>query len=194
MCSSIDRISIWLNRLRQNDSVAAFRLWRRYYDRLRQIARRKLQRYGHRIAFDDEDIALSALDSFCRNVKKGRFPDINSTEDIWCLLVVIALRKANDRVKTEFAAKRGGDVEFYSVENGDLDIVDSRTRPDSCVELEDLTDHLFGLLGDELRGIVCQKLSGDTNSEIAEQMGRTRQTVQRKLRLIRDIWLHELDK
>ena len=175
--------------------MAAFSLWSRYYDRLRRIARKKIGRYGRRVPFDDEDVALSALDSFCRNVKQGQYPNLNSTDDIWCLLVVIADRKANDRAKMEFAAKRGGKAGFSPFDQYEPEIVDSDLQPDSRTELDDLTDHLFSILNDvDLQTIAIRKLSGDTNSQIAESMGRTRQTVQRKLRLIRDIWLDELEK
>ena len=45
---------------------------------------------------------------------------------------------------------------------------------------------------DELRSIALWKLEGYTNEEIASKLGCIRLTVQRKLRLIRDIWAKEL--
>jgi DNA-directed RNA polymerase specialized sigma24 family protein len=45
----------------------------------------------------------------------------------------------------------------------------------------------------DLRKLVVLKLEGHTNDEIAELMKVTRRTVQRKLELIRRIWLDSVE-
>ena len=61
-----------------------------------------------RRAADEEDVALSAFDSFCRGVEQGRFPLLNDRDDLWALLVVITVRKAIDLRQHERRQKRGG--------------------------------------------------------------------------------------
>src|SRR5262249_36398416 len=61
-----------------------------------------------RRAADEEDVALSALASFCRGAEQGRFPRLEDRDDLWALLVVIAARKAVDLRQREGRQKRGG--------------------------------------------------------------------------------------
>jgi DNA-directed RNA polymerase specialized sigma24 family protein len=42
--------------------------------------------------------------------------------------------------------------------------------------------------------MVLYKLDGHTNAEIAAKIGRSLPTVERRLRLIRDIWREEFDE
>jgi hypothetical protein len=57
---------------------------------------------------DEEDVALSAFDSFCRGAEKGRFPRLQDCDDLWQLLFMITTRKAADLVEHERRQKRGG--------------------------------------------------------------------------------------
>ena len=57
-------VSHWLGLLRSGDTLAAPYLWERYFRRLVGLARLKLQNAPRRAA--DEDVALSAFDSFYR--------------------------------------------------------------------------------------------------------------------------------
>src|SRR5438874_1328502 len=68
-----DSSADWLLKLRQGDGAGAERLWETYYEKLVHLARRKLE--GRvRLVGDEEDVALSALKSFCRGIARGRFP------------------------------------------------------------------------------------------------------------------------
>jgi hypothetical protein len=57
---------------------------------------------------DQEDVALSAFDSFCRNAEEGRFPHLDDRDNLWRLLVVITARKASKLVRAEGRLERGG--------------------------------------------------------------------------------------
>jgi DNA-directed RNA polymerase specialized sigma24 family protein len=51
---------------------------------------------------------------------------------------------------------------------------------------------LLELLGDaDLRALALAKMEGYTDDEIANQLGCARRTVQRRLRLIRQLWEQE---
>src|SRR5829696_1409471 len=97
----------WLGRLQAGDSAAVQQLWERYFRRLVGLARQRL-RGGPRRAADEEDVALSAFESFCRHAERGRFPGLLDRDGLWRLLVVLTTRKAAHLVRDEGRRKRGG--------------------------------------------------------------------------------------
>src|SRR5262249_51822527 len=105
--SSRTSVTQWVGGLGAGDRDAAQRLWERYFDRLVRLARDRL-RGSRRRAADEEDVALSALDSFFRGMARGRFPDLEDRHGLWPLLVAITARKARKLLRRERAARRGG--------------------------------------------------------------------------------------
>src|SRR5438105_897393 len=79
--------------LRGGDPAAIQRLWEAYFPRLVGLARKKLKEVPRRAA-DEEDVALSAFDSFCDGAARGRFPQLADRDDLWHVLVTITARKA----------------------------------------------------------------------------------------------------
>src|SRR5262249_14074170 len=100
-------VTHWLHQLGASDPAAAQRLWEHYIDRLVRLAGQKL-RGTPRLVADEEDVALSAFDSFCRGVARGRFPQLRDRNNLWGLLVLITARKAVDLARHERRQKRGG--------------------------------------------------------------------------------------
>src|SRR5215831_20563972 len=100
-------ITGWLGRLRTGDRAAVQQLWERYFQRLVQLARQHLHGAPRRVA-DEEDVALSAFDSFCRNLEQDRWPQLLDRDNLWRLLVVITARKAQHLLRDERRQKRGG--------------------------------------------------------------------------------------
>jgi ECF sigma factor len=100
-------ITVWIGRLRAGEPMAAQPLWEAYFGRLVELARWKL---AGRLsaAADEEDVALSAFDSFCRRAGEGRFPDIEDRDDLWKLLIALTARKALNVIRREGQQKRGG--------------------------------------------------------------------------------------
>src|SRR5438876_10303530 len=90
----------WLGQLRSGDPAAAQQLWQRYFQRLVQLARQRLHGSPRRIA-DEEDVALSAFDSFCRDVQHDRWPQLLDRDNLWRLLVVITARKAHHLLRDQ---------------------------------------------------------------------------------------------
>src|SRR6266567_2255344 len=105
--SSAGSVTHWISQIKVGDPAAVQQLWEGYFQRLVRLARKKLKGTPRRAA-DEEDVALSAFDSFCRGAAQGRFPQLSDRDDLWQLLAVITARKAIDLVQHERRQKRGG--------------------------------------------------------------------------------------
>lgn len=183
-------ITRWIGQLQAGDPAAAQPLWQRYFQHLVELARRKLTHAKLRVS-DEEDVALSAFDSFCRGLKAGRFPDLQDRGNLWRLLVVLTARKANHLVRDEHRLKRGGNQKADAAEKL-ANIVSQEPTPEFAAELAENCQRLLDLLNDEeLRAIALNTMEGYTNEEIAAQLKCAPRTVERKLRLIRSHWEKE---
>jgi DNA-directed RNA polymerase specialized sigma24 family protein len=178
-----------LRRLAAGDAEAAQRLWALYFPRLLGLAQRRLA--GHAPAADDaEGVALSALASFFLGAGRGGFPALHDRDALWGLLTVITARKALDLVARQGRQKRGGGRAPVAQ---DLDQLAAPQRPpDLEAELAEECQRLIERLGDErLRSVAVWKLEGQTDAEIAQRLGCSIRTVERKVRLIRTILAEE---
>jgi DNA-directed RNA polymerase specialized sigma24 family protein len=148
-------------------------------------------------------VALSAFASFCRGVARGHFPQLGDRDNLWHLLVTLTARKASHLLRDERRQKRGGGAVqdeaalrragTAQVPGSFDELVGTEPTPEFAVQVAEEYRRLLERLGeDELRSIALWKLEGYTNQEIACKLGCVRLTVQRKLRLIRDIWTKEM--
>ncbi len=196
--SSAAPITHWVRQLQAGEPEAAQRLWERYFRRLVGLARRKLQGTPRRAA-DEEDVALSAFDSFCRGAAAGRFPRLDDRDDLWQLLVTITARKAFDLAQHARRARRDWRKERHEAGPAAADGIDALTEligrepgPEFAAQVAEECQRLLdGLGGEELRSIAVWKMEGHTNEEIAEKLGCALVTVERRLRLIRKLWENE---
>ena len=104
-----------------------------------------------RTVADEEDVALDALDSFCRRAQEGQFPNVTDRNDLWRLLVIITARKVCHLLRDKQRLKRGGaDVTTQAVP---LDTLLGREpTPDFLVEIAEQYQLLLDALGeDDLR-------------------------------------------
>jgi DNA-directed RNA polymerase specialized sigma24 family protein len=197
--SSPGSVSIWIAELKTGDSLAAQRLWEGYFPRLVGLARKKLRAMPRRTA-DEEDVALSAFDSFCRGAEQGRFPRVTDRDDLWPLLVTITARKALQLLRRHGRQKRGGgavrgDSAFRDGPGGGEDetgldqVVGSEPTPEFAAQMAEECQRLLGQLGEgDLREVAVWKMEGYSNEEIAAKLGCVPRTVERKLALIRTLW------
>jgi DNA-directed RNA polymerase specialized sigma24 family protein len=188
-------VTRWLGRLQAGDRAAAQPLWERYFGRLVAVARARLQGAPRGMA-DEEDVALSAFDSFCRGAGRGRFPQLADRDDLWKLLVVITARKACHLVRDEQRLKRGGpagEAPRPGDEAPDLEaVVGAEPSPEFAAQVAEETQRLLAALGDDdLRRVALAKMEGYTVEEIAARLGCAPRTVARKLALIRKEWEEE---
>lgn len=191
-------ISCWLEGVRRGDPLAAEALWTRCFPELVRFAREKLRGVPRRAA-DEEDVALSAMESFCRAAQRGRFEELAGRDDIFRLLLRMTARKAVDLVRRETSQRRGqgrvrGDSALDGLESGSGEhpLADDACTPELAAMVTDEIRHLLELLNDAaLEAVALAKMDGATNEEIAERFGCSKRTVARRLRLIRVIWEEE---
>lgn len=179
-------VSAWIDGLRQGDAGSTEELWRRYFERLARVAESKLPA-GLRAPYDGEDVALSAFHSLCTGVRDGRFPELNTREDLWSLLIVIASRKSGKHRRSENTLKRGGG---RRADPSELEpVVAPEPTPAFAALLAEQTERLLDLLPDDgMRAIAMAKLDGRTNEDIAVELGCAVRTVERRLGIIRRTW------
>ena len=89
-----ETVSQWIDQLKQGNDQAVQELWDRYQFRQRGLAR-KLLGDAPLGAADDEDVALSAFNSFCMRAAEGKFPVLEDRDDLWKILATITFRKAS---------------------------------------------------------------------------------------------------
>jgi DNA-directed RNA polymerase specialized sigma24 family protein len=192
-------VSEWLARLANEPERGAQALGEAYYSRLVALARKKLRAGPRRVA-DEEDVALSAFQSFCDGARAGRFPQLADRQDLWKILVVIAARKAARQQESQRRAKRGsGQVRGDSLaleSNGEPVILAAAAPPElqpefACQVAEEFEQLLAQLTEPGWRDVALLKLEGWNNVEIAEQLACSLRTVERRLEAIREIWSQE---
>jgi DNA-directed RNA polymerase specialized sigma24 family protein len=171
--------------------------WNAYFARLIAVARSRL-RAAPRAAADEEDVALSAFDSFCRGAEAGRFPRLDDRDDLWRVLFVITDRKAAGQARREGREKRGGGrvVQVSAVGSGEgsgADVLGGVAAPgpspEFAAQLVEECERLLSNLNDgKLRQLAIWKMEGFANAEIAEKLSVSVPTIERKLARIRNIW------
>lgn len=192
--------------LKQGDVDAARTLWERFHGRLIQLAVSMTQGTPRRMA-DEEDVVSEALAGCLQAIQEGRCSRLASREDLWWLLVTFTERRAADLQRRETAAKRGGGL--VRGESGFVDdpatsanvaieqVAGHEPSPEFVALATDQLNHWFCQLEpyddgrQTLRRIAVCKLEGYTNDEVAGRLDLPRQTVERKLNLIRTIWFEE---
>jgi DNA-directed RNA polymerase specialized sigma24 family protein len=189
-------VTRWVAALKQGDQSAAQGLWEAYFRRLVGLARARLHDSPRRIA-DEEDVALSAFDSFCRGAQAGRFPRLADRDDLWQILVLITVRKSIDLRHYEGRPSRGmGKVRSLTeLSWAQLEAMGGdEPTPEVAAQLAEEYRRLLAQLGDRtLQRVATYKLEGYTNHEIAARLGCITRTVERKLARIRAIWAYELN-
>jgi DNA-directed RNA polymerase specialized sigma24 family protein len=187
-------VTRWLAPLQEGDRAAAQQLWERYFRRLVGLARKKLQGAPRRAA-DEEDVALSAFDSFCRNAEQGRFPQLADRDSLWRLLVTITTRKAAHQVRDEGRQKRGGGnapLTDAAAESALAEVLSREPSPEFAALMTEAFQRLLRRLGDkELEKVALLRMEGYTVEEVARQLDYAPRTVKRKQALIRNIWEKE---
>lgn len=191
-----EQISVWIEKLAAGDERAPEVIWNEYFEKIQRYAKRRLKETPRRTT-DEQDIALSAFNSFFEGVKADKFPRLDDRDDLWKVLITITARKVTAQKRKHFAAKRGagkvsGESVFLRVDDAQAGLhqfLGNEPTPAFVAEMEEQCEVLLSQLDDvTLREIAEAKFEGYSNDEIADRLGKNVRTIERKLALIRDIW------
>jgi hypothetical protein len=191
-------VTEWIGALRAHgDQAAARHLWNRYFDRLVRCLVQRTDQRCHQVA-DEEDFALSAMNTLFRGITEGRFPELCDRNGLWCLLLTLAERRAHRHFHWAQAEKRGGRrvinetglAQGESGVEGMSQFVDDGPSPEFAAIISEEIERRLALLDDPLlRQIALLELEGYAPSEIlARAHVSSERTLRRKRQLIRAIW------
>ena len=196
-------VTVWIHRLKQGHEDAAQQIWDRFFERLVRVAGNRMGAAERRVA-DEEDVAVSVFESLWKGAQQGRFDRLQNRDDLWKLLVAITGMKAVDQIRRQMSQKRGGgQVRGDSVVAGGdhqrpasfEQFMSEEPDPEFLAIMDEQQEALFSELRDDLlRTIASLRLQGYDNREIADQTGISIRSVERKVSLIRDAWMHRLEK
>ena len=179
-------ITGWIRGSEAGDGQSQEMLWNHYFDRVVRLARSRMYAIQASV-YDEEDAAVSALNSVFRGIRDNRFPDLHSRDNLWRLMILITHRKLIAQKRRQ-AARISPAVQDEASDRNDQ-IVCSEPTPEMVAEMMDETERLLNLLGDDkLRRIAVMRMEGFSTEEIAERLRSTSRTIRRKFERIRDIW------
>lgn len=172
-----------LEAFRKGQMEASTRLYMKYADRLiGMTARKSSAELAAKV--EPEDIVQSVFRTFFRRVENGQY-DVPEGEDIWKLLMVITLNKIRAVVAHNRAAKR--DMRRTRSEALMEDALAQASDRDEMA-LATLQIVIDELLSDQIevnRLIIRQRIEGYDILEIAENVNRSKRTVERVLQEFR---------
>lgn len=159
------------------NDAAATALFRRYEARLLALVRSRLSRRLSR-RIDPEDVLLSAYRSFFVRARDGRIA-CGEGDDLWSILVVVALRKLARQARRHGSAGRSLHREA-EVDPSEIDaLVATEPTPDQAAMLADEVERLLERLDETARETVVRTLQGDDPTSIATELGIDVRSVRR---------------
>lgn len=191
--------------LREGREEAATDLWQLCCQALVREARKQLGP-NERRASDEEDVALAVFHELCQAVSDGRLGVDLRREDLTKLLRHFTRQETLDQRRYAQRAKRGGGVvrgDSVFAMRGDArkfpagfqSLPSPEPSPELLVQLDDQLQRLLASLEDDrLREVALSVLAGDSRPEIAEKLGLSLRSVERKVALIREAWRSQLEE
>lgn len=173
-----------LARVQAGSQTAAGELYRRYAGRLLALARAKT---GAELAarVDAEDIVQSVFGSFFRGTRQGSY-QVPGEEELWGLLLVIALNKIRAKGAYHRAAKRDVRKTVSGDALADAGGVEPPADDTAAAALLGLVvDEVLGALPEGHRAVARHRIEGHEVADIAALTGRSKRTVERILQEFR---------
>jgi DNA-directed RNA polymerase specialized sigma24 family protein len=193
-----------VDNLRKGDRDVLGLLCDRYSQRLATCAARHLQG-APTAARDHNDVVNSVLMSIWERAQAGRLGSVTNRNELWQLLACVSMQKAIDQRRTEGRQKRDAARTVYAGSlSRDLDedsektlfeFLDTEPGPAEVAEMRENIQNLLSCLPDDAtRRIAVGKLHGKTNEDLAAELGFVTRTIERKLDLIRGLWIDHMNQ
>ena len=166
----------------------------KYESRINQAIRSKLRGLPARWG-SANDVVGSSIRTLIRQFSEDSGPNFDTTDDVFKWLITTSLFKAARQWRRAKATKRGGlRVKAVSeVEREESNILDSFCGQDQneddyiALTIQKLEDKL-GELDDEQKQIVSLLFAGHSQVEVSKQLECSTKTIERKLKIVREIW------
>ena len=183
-----------LRRLQSGQGDASTELYLRYAERLLALTSAQRSPDLARVV-DAEDIVQSVFRTFFRRASLGHY-SVPDGEEIWKLLLVIALNKIRDAALFHKAAKR--DVRRTSpVEANEPSVRNAAGKDEAALAiLRMVVDEVLEGLPESHRRMIELRLDGHEVAEISREVGRSMRSVERVLQDFRRRMgrlIHEVD-
>lgn len=189
-------MSNWISKLGDGNPDAMEIAFKRYFNKLISLASYRMKGIDQAVC-SGEDLALSAINSFCVGVQNGRI-QLSSEEELWGCLFCITVRKVSAEKRRKFSQKRGGNTAKFSgdammEEDGDTlfdSIAGTEPSPELAIQMAETTDELLGLFdkNSTQHKIISMKLQGVTVQKIAQELELLPRTIFWHLKTIRINW------
>jgi RNA polymerase sigma-70 factor (ECF subfamily) len=173
-----------LQRLREGSQDAAALLYRRYAQRLRDLAKAHCSADLAKVV-EPDDIVQSVFGSFFRAASQGVY-QLPDGEELWKLFLVIALNKIRARARYHRAARR--DVARTVGGAGFELTLEAVARADEAAEnlLQLAVDEALDRLPPQHRAAIRLRVEGYEVAEIAGRIGRSLRSTERLLQESRE--------
>ena len=194
------QVTMWLRKLEAGDADSANNLYQHFCSRLKTLVRGQIPAHV-RATYDQDDVAVSAFHSLFLGVREQRY-QFDNRDDFSRLLMLIAERKIAKRIRYETQDKR--DIRrrmensvFLRLSPNQQDeeragvksLPGCEPSPEFATEVAETCENLLAALPDDsCRKIALLMLENYTAEQVAEKLGCSRRTVQRKLLVIRRTW------
>ncbi len=187
--SNAELLRLW----KTGSQQAARILVERYMLRLTALARSRMSlKLSRRI--DADDVVMSAWRSFFVAVSQSRLhtPD---DDNLWPVLVTIALRKLHRQVQRHLAERRSIKREVtYEDDPIWQEIVSNEPTPEHAAQLTHDLETLMARLDPQDREILTRRLQGQELESIATEFVCSERTVRRAMQRIRSLLASHFDQ
>jgi hypothetical protein len=164
----------WIDAVRNGAEDALQSLWvrfdQRFIDRAYSWSQQAMLRTRGQSAYR----LLSPTESLFEAIREQKLPKQRGENELWRILATVTLQE-----HAEAAGRSDASVDRIQVF--------ASLMGAECLRMINL------LADSELESLVLWKLEGDTNDDVALRLRYTRRTIQRMLRLVRDIWEFEIE-
>ena len=172
---------------KEGDDDAVRVIWDRFFPQVVRLACQRLTDQPKQVV-DEEDVAISVMESFFRAARAGRFPELEDSDGIWRLLSAMTCRKVVDQIRRNATRPVVGEAAIQ-----DSALVSRDPTPEMFAIVRDEMAQLLTVLPEKYHQIAIKKLECLTVPEIARHCGVHVSTVERRLRIIREFWAKEFD-
>ena len=127
----------------------------------------------------------------------GAYPELNTRDDLWRLLVTITRTHAWKQGRF-LTRKRRHMQHLHQLDRVVLrEMANDRILPEVTAIMSDTLTALLKTLDQsdpELGDIARGRLEGLSNAELAEKHNRSQRTIERRIRLIQEIWQRHFEQ